>query len=100
VCTLSEKEKIEALEKKLYKVYLIKDNIVVSSYFGNFVLLVLNSNFEIINKFWGEKEKIIKCFNYLIKKNKLNPAILNRKRKINFKPFKMDLDCRNSWFDF
>ena len=100
MCTLSEKEKIEALEKKLYKVYLIKENIVVSSYFGNFVLLVLNSNFEIINKFWGEKEKVIKCFNYLIKKDKLNPMILCNRKKKKIKPFKMDLDCRNSWFDF
>ena len=100
MCTLSEKEKIEALEKKLYKVYLIKDNILVCTFFGLWCIVVLNDQFEIIKKYWSEKEKVLKCFSNFIKKDKLDLTILGiKKNKIDFKPFRMDLDIRNCWYD-
>ena len=91
---------LEKVKKALFNPYLLHENILVCSYFSSWCLLVLNDDFEIVKKYWGEKTRVLKCFSNFIKKDKLDLSILGvKKSKIDFKPFRMDLSIRNSWFD-
>lgn len=98
---LIENKQLNKIRKLMFEPYLIHDNILVCSFFGSWCLIVLNSDYEIISKYWGEKEKILKCFTDFIKNDKLNLSILGvRKIKSKvLKPFVMDINDRNSWFD-
>ena len=99
--TLIENKELNKIRKDLFNPYLIHKNILVCSYFDSWCLIVLNNQFEIIKKYWSEKEKVLKCFVDFMKHEKLNLSILGV-RKINHKnvySFKMDRDIRNCWFD-
>ena len=99
---LIENKQLNKIRKLMFEPYLIHDNILVCSFFSSWCLIVLNSDYEIISKHWGEKEKILKCFADFIKNDKLNLSILGiRKIKSKvLKPFVMDINDRNSWFDW
>ena len=99
---LIENNQLNKIRKLMFEPYLIHDNILVCSYFGSWCLIVLNSDYEIISKYWSEKEKILKCFADFLKYDKLNLSILGiRKIKSKvLKPFVMSIDDRNSWFDW
>ena len=99
---LIENKQLNKIRKLMFEPYLIHDNILVCSFFGSWCLIVLNSDYEIISKYWSEKEKILKCFTDFIKNDKLNLSILGvRKIKSKvLKPFVMDINDRNSWFDW
>ena len=100
--TLIENKQLNKIRRLMFEPYLIHDNILVCSFFGSWCLIVLNSDYEIISKYWSEKEKILKCFTDFIKNDKLNLSILGiRKIKSKvLKPFVMDINDRNSWFDW
>lgn len=98
---LIENKQLNKIRKMMFEPYLIHDNILVSSYFGSWCLIVLDDKYEIISKHWSEKEKILKCFVNFIKHSKIDLSILGvRKIKSkNIYSFKMDIDLRNYWFD-
>lgn len=99
---LIENKRLNKIRKLMFEPYLLHENILVCSYFGSWCLIVLTSDYEIISKHWGEKEKILKCFSDFLKNDKLNLSILgNKKIKTKvLKPFIMNIDDRNSWFDW
>lgn len=97
---LIENKQLNKVKKALFIPYLHQDHILVCTFFGSWCIVVLNDEFEIIKKYWSEKEKVLKCFSNFIKKDKLDLTILGiKKSKIDFKPFRMDLDIRNCWYD-
>lgn len=59
---LIENKQLNKIRKLMFEPYLIHDNILVCSFFGSWCLIVLNSDYEIISKHWGEKAKDIKMF--------------------------------------
>lgn len=92
---------IKELEKQMFEVIDSCENIFICTFFGSFCLVVLDKDFNILNKFWGEEKKIFKCFNHFKKTRLLHPSIISKKKlkKKEFTPFVMDIQARNSWFD-
>ncbi len=92
-------EKCEKIKKELFEPYLVQDNILVASYFGLWCLLVLDQNYNIVSKHWGEKEKILKCFSNYIKNIKIDLNILGvkklKKKNVKSSTFRIDLEMRN-----
>ena len=82
---LIENNQLNKIRQLMFEPYLIHDNILVCSFFSSWCLIVLNSNCEIISKYWGEKEKILKCFSEFIKNDKLNLSILGIRKKLKVK---------------
>ena len=98
---LIENKELNKIKKLMFEPYLFHENILVCNYFGSWCLLILNDNFEIISKYWSEKEKVLKCFTNFVKYERLDLSILGvRKIKSkNIYSFKMDINMRNCWYD-
>ena len=92
-------EKCEKIKKELFEPYLVQDNILVASYFGSWCLLVLDQDYNIVSKYWSEKEKVLKCFTNYIKNLKIDLNILGVKRfknkNVKNSIFRIDLEMRN-----
>lgn len=103
IIPIEQNQGINKIKKEMYEIYCLHENILVCSYFGSWCLLVLDTDFNIVSKYWNEKEKILKCFNNFIKHSKIDLSILGYKKikKDKFKDcFIMDLQIRNCWYDF